>query len=139
MTAHKTRLAALAAGLLFGLGLAISQMINPQKVLNFLDVSGRWDPSLVFVMAAGVAVTLIAFRFVLRADAPLFHPQFHLPTRTDIDGSLVGGAALFGIGWGLAGYCPGPAIAALALGRLEPVIFIVALLIGSELRRLTQQ
>ena len=90
----KKNLAALIAGLLFGLGLAISQMTNPAKVLNFLDITGTWDPTLAFVMGGAVLVTLISFRFILKQDRPLFEGQFHLPTRSDIDGRLLGGAAL---------------------------------------------
>ena len=126
----KKNIAALIAGLLFGLGLAISQMTNPAKVLNFLDITGTWDPTLAFVMGGAVLVTLISFRFILRQEQPLFEGQFHLPTRSDIDGRLLGGAALFGIGWGLAGYCPGPGIAALVMGLSEPVLFVVGLLVG---------
>ena len=127
----KKNIAALIAGLLFGLGLAISQMTNPAKVLNFLDITGTWDPTLAFVMGGAVLVTLISFRFILKQDRPLFEGQFHLPTRSDIDGRLLGGAALFGIGWGLAGYCPGPGIAALVMfvlagtAKLEPKSAVV--------------
>jgi len=126
----KKNIAALIAGLLFGLGLAISQMTNPAKVLNFLDITGTWDPTLAFVMGGAVLVTLISFRFILKQDRPLFEGQFHLPTRSDIDSRLLGGAALFGIGWGLAGYCPGPGVAALAMGLWEPALFVVGLLVG---------
>ncbi len=131
MSAHRRHLAAFASGGVFGLGLAISQMINPQKVQAFLDVAGQWDPSLALVMGAALCVTLVAFRFVLRAPRPLLEPDFHLPTRRDIEPKLLTGAAVFGVGWGLAGYCPGPAIAALPLGSAEPLIFIVAMIAGS--------
>jgi len=123
-------LAAFAFGLLFGCGILISGMGNPAKVLNFFDLAGTWDPSLAFVMGGAVLVTLISFRFILKQDRPLFEGQFHLPTRSDIDGRLLGGAALFGIGWGLAGYCPGPGIAALVMGLWEPALFVVGLLVG---------
>ncbi len=136
MSAVKAHLAAAIAGALFGLGLTISGMTNPQKVLNFLDVFGTWDPSLLLVMAGAVLITLGAFRLVLRADRPLFHPQFHLPTRTDVDARLLLGAAVFGVGWGLAGYCPGPGLAALATGYVDPAIFVIGLVAGSELERL---
>lgn len=127
-------LAALGAGVLFGLGLAISQMVNPEKVLAFLDVgaiaAGRWDPSLALVLLAAVGVNLIGYRFVLGRPHPLFDAKFHLPTRSDLDARLIGGAALFGIGWGLAGYCPGPGIAALVLGHADALWFTGAMLVG---------
>ena len=131
----KKNIAALIAGLLFGLGLAISQMTNPAKVLNFLDITGTWDPTLAFVMGGAVLVTLISFRFILKQDRPLFEGQFHLPTRSDIDSRLLGGAALFGIGWGLVGLCPGPAISSLAFGQTESFVFVAAMLVGSVAAR----
>lgn len=129
-------LAALLAGLLFGLGLAVAQMTNPLKVLAFLDIFGNWDPSLGLVMGGAVAVTLLGFRIILRQPAPLFDTKFHLPTRRDLDRDLIAGAALFGTGWGIAGFCPGPAVAALAYGSLEPVLFVGAMLVGAQLQRL---
>ena len=123
--------AALLAGTLFGLGLAISHMVEPAKVLAFLDVAGRWDPTLPLVMFAAVGVSMLAYRAILRRPRPLFGARFRLPTRTEVDRPLVGGAAIFGIGWGLAGYCPGPAIAALGLGTWEAPVFVGALIIGS--------
>ncbi len=134
MSRARHDLFAFLAGIVFGLGLAISQMINPQKVLAFLDVAGDWDPSLALVMGGALAVTFTAYRLVLRRPSPLFATRFHLPTRTDIDARLLAGAAIFGIGWGAAGYCPGPAIAGIALagyGFLEPFVFIAALLVGT--------
>lgn len=124
-------LVTLIAGLTFGLGLGYAQMIDPEKVLGFLDLFGAWDPTLAFVLGGAVAVTLLTFRFILRQPRPILGRQFYIPTRQDIDWSLVIGAALFGIGWGLGGYCPGPAIAALGLGSLNPVVFIVAMVVGS--------
>lgn len=124
-------LVALLSGLMFGLGLGLSQMIDPQRVLGFLDVAGDWDPSLIFVLGGAVGVTVVAFRLVLRRSQPLFAEGFRLPTRTDIDRPLVLGAVLFGLGWGLGGYCPGPAIAALPLGGWNPVFFLVGLASGS--------
>ncbi len=138
MSAVKRSLVGLAGGTLFGFGLAVSQMINPNKVLGFLDLFGDWDPSLAFVMGGALAVTLVGFRFVLGKDRPVFGDSFGLPTKTELDRSLVLGSALFGVGWGLAGYCPGPAISALALGYWEPVVFVVALLVGSNLHRWQQ-
>lgn len=123
------RLSIFLAGLLFGLGLIVSGMINPAKVIGFLDVAGDWDPSLLLVMAAGAGVTTVAFRLVLRRKQPLFESKFYLPTRTDVDGKLVGGAALFGIGWGIAGLCPGPALTGL-LSLNSSVLMFVAAMIG---------
>ncbi|KAA5803887.1 YeeE/YedE family protein [Alkalicaulis satelles] len=123
-------LAALGAGLLFGLGLVISGMINPAKVLNFLDVAGSWDPSLAFVMGGALAVTAIGYRLVLPRGKPLFAERFALPAARQLDPRLIGGAALFGIGWGLAGFCPGPALSAAALGMAEVYIFLAAMLAG---------
>jgi len=123
-------LIALASGLIFGLGLAISEMVNPAKVLGFLDITGAWDPSLVFVLGGAVAVGFIAFRVILKRPAPAFAEKYDLPTKTAIDLRLIGGAVLFGIGWGLIGLCPGPAIASLAYGNLESVWFLIAMAAG---------
>ncbi len=122
---------ALLAGLLFGLGLGVSQMIDRDRVLGFLDVTGVWDPTLLFVLGGAVGVTVIAFRFVLRRRHPIWADKFYLPTKKDIDRALVIGAAIFGVGWGIAGYCPGPAITALVLGIWNPVLFVLALIAGS--------
>lgn len=130
-------LTALGAGVLFGFGLGLSQMVNPAKVLAFLDVAGDWDPSLALVMAGALAVALPAFRWVLRRGAPLSAPAFALPTAHMIDLRLLGGAALFGVGWGLVGLCPGPAIASLAYGKPGTVVFLLALVAGAALARLT--
>jgi hypothetical protein len=127
--------AALLGGLLFGAGLAVSHMVEPTKVLAFLDVAGRWDPSLAFVMFSAVAVTFVAYRLVARRPTPLLDSKFFLPTRTHVDRPLVVGAAIFGVGWGLAGYCPGPAIAALGLGTWEAPVFVAALAAGSLTHR----
>jgi uncharacterized membrane protein YedE/YeeE len=129
-------LAALAAGLLFGLGLTVSQMANPAKVLGFLDLAGDWDPSLAFVLAGAVATATIGFRLVQRAAGPLLAPTFRLPSATRIDRPLLLGAAIFGLGWGLIGFCPGPALAALGLDGLPVPIFILAMLAGMLLHRL---
>jgi uncharacterized membrane protein YedE/YeeE len=123
-------LGGLIAGLLFGIGLSISGMINPAKVIGFLDIAGEWDPSLAFVMLGGVAVTAIGYRTVLHRSQPLFEPSFALPTRRDIDPSLLLGAGLFGVGWGLGGYCPGPALAGLGFGNTETLGFVAAMLAG---------
>ena len=128
-------LSALLIGLVFGIGIATSGMINPAKVLNFFDIAGTWDPSLAFVMGGAVLVTLVAFRFVLRRAVPLYGERFHLPTLTQLDRKLLGGAALFGIGWGLAGYCPGPALATILSGNAETWLFVPAMLVGGALQR----
>ena len=123
------------AGLVFGLGLLISGMADPAKVQNFLDLAGSFDPSLIFVMAGAVAVTLVGYRLVLRSSKPLLAERFLLPTAKDIDARLVGGAALFGIGWGLSGFCPGPAITSLPLLAKGTLIFVPAMLAGIVLAR----
>ena len=123
-------------GLVFGSGIAISGMIDPAKVLNFFDLAGTWDPSLAFVMGGAVVVTFIGYRLVLRRRAPLFEPRFQVPTASAIDMRLVGGSALFGIGWGIAGFCPGAAIPALGTGRWEVVLFLVSVVAGIGLRRI---
>ncbi|HUT50155.1 MAG TPA: DUF6691 family protein [Alphaproteobacteria bacterium] len=135
----RTILAALVSGLLFGAGLTVSQMVNPAKVLGFLDIAGAWDPSLAFVLGGAVAVWGAAFAVTKRMRAPVFAASFAIPNRRDIDAKLVGGAALFGIGWGLVGYCPGPAISSLALGRWEPAVFLAAMLAGMFAYRLIPQ
>ena len=124
------KLATLLSGLLFGTGLTISGMINPMKILNFLDISGPWDPTLIFVMGAGVVVTLLGYQIIFKRSAPLFATSFRLPTSQDIDVKLLGGAALFGLGWGLTGFCPGPAIASLVFGRTESITFVIAMAAG---------
>ena len=126
-------LVALASGALFGAGLAVSHMVDPAKILGFLDVAGDWDPSLAFVMGGAVAVTAVAFPLVLRRPHPLGVEGFSVSAARAIDGRLVGGAGLFGVGWGLVGLCPGPAIASLAFGRIETVVFLVAMVAGAAL------
>lgn len=116
------------SGALFGAGLLISQMTNPSKVLAFLDVFGEWDPSLAFVMGGALLVTFIGYRLVLRRKAPFLGQAFQLPNRRDIDFRLVGGAAMFGVGWGLAGLCPGPALASLFFGGVSVLVFVGAML-----------
>ena len=118
-------------GGIFGLGIAVSGMINPAKVLNFFDIAGAWDPSLVFVMGGGLAAAFVGYRLIFaRRTAPVFEPAFALPSGKDIDVELVGGAALFGIGWGIAGFCPGGAIPALGLGYSATPIFVAAVIGG---------
>ncbi len=128
----KHNLIALTCGIFFGLGLGISQMIDSSRVLGFLDVAGRWDPTLLFVLGGAVGVTVIAFRFVLRRKNPFFAEKFYLPTKTTIDRQLLVGAAIFGIGWGISGFCPGPGISSLALfNSWNPLFFVAALAVGS--------
>ncbi|VEP13085.1 conserved membrane hypothetical protein [Hyella patelloides LEGE 07179] len=127
----KQNLIAILSGLLFGFGLSLSQMIDRDRVLEFLDVTGNWDSTLLFVLGGAVGVTVITFRFVLRSPQPIFGNKFYLPTRKDIDLPLILGAAIFGIGWGIAGYCPGPGITALVLGIGNPVLFMIAFIVGS--------
>jgi len=126
----KTNLVALLAGIIFGLGLALSQMIDPNKVLNFLDVTGNWDPSLAFVMMGALAVSILSFRFILKRSAPLFETGFHVSKQSVITKPLLIGAGLFGIGWGMTGYCPGPAVASLGLLSVEGLVMVVAIYAG---------
>ena len=126
--------AALLCGALFGFGLALSGMVDPARVLGFLDIaSGRWDPSLMFVLGGAVVVAFIGVRIQRRMARPLVDTQFHLPQSRKIDARLIGGAALFGVGWGLAGFCPGPAIAALTLGGAPVLLFVAAMAAGMAL------
>ncbi len=123
----------LLCGLIFGTGLAMSGMTDTAKVLGFLDLSGNWVPDLAFVMGGAVLVTVVAFRFVLRRQTPLLGKKFFVPGTTVLDGKLLGGAAIFGIGWGLYGYCPGPALSAMAYGETNTFIFVAAMLAGMAL------
>ncbi|MGF1463512.1 MAG: DUF6691 family protein [Maricaulaceae bacterium] len=132
MTGLFRAVAAGLSGLIFGLGLVVSGMINPAKVLNFLDIAGTWDPSLMFVMGGGLLVTAPALRW-LGGSKPWFDSQTHWPGATAIDAKLLGGAALFGVGWGLVGYCPGPAIAALGAKPWPTLVFIAAMIGGMRL------
>lgn len=127
--------AALSAGVLFGVGLAMSGMTDPLRVLGFLDIFGDFDPALLFVLGGAVAVTSIAFRFVLRMPAPVFADRFHISKVRAVDRQLLGGAALFGIGWGIAGYCPGPALAGLGVLSREALWFVPAMVAGAVIHR----
>lgn len=131
----KTSLTALAAGILFGIGLAVSEMTNPAKVQNFLDVFGSWDPSLAFVMAGALSVSIFGFRAARRRSAPLAAARFRIPTELGLDAELVVGAALFGVGWGLGGLCPGPSLANLSQGIGGVYLFVVAMFAGISLYR----
>lgn len=121
---------ALLSGLLFGIGLIVSGMANPAKVMGFLDITRVWDPSLAFVMGGAISVGFFAFRMAARRKRPLCGDKMHLPTANHIDKRLVGGALLFGIGWGLAGICPGPGLVLLGAGFRQGVIFVLAMLAG---------
>ena len=122
---------ALLSGSLFGYGLSLSGMVDPARVLGFLDIaSGRWDPSLMFVLGGAVCIAFIAVTIQRRLQRPVFDTQFQIPERTDIDARLIGGSVLFGIGWGLAGFCPGPALSALTTGLTPVLLFIVAMIAG---------
>lgn len=132
-------LALYAIGLIFGLGISISGMANPAKVVNFFDVFGTWDPSLAFVMGGALVVTFIGYRLVWRRPAPLTEPAFSLPPTDKIDARLIGGALTFGLGWGIAGFCPGGALPALGTGRSEVLIFTAALVCGILLAKALQR
>ena len=121
---------ALLAGVVFGIGLIVSGMANPAKVLGFLDLSGRWDPSLAFVMGGAILVGVVAFAWSRRRTVSLLGLQMRLPTATQVDRRLVAGSLLFGIGWGIAGFCPGPALVALGMGEHKALLFVAAMLAG---------
>lgn len=131
------RIAALVSGILFGLGMAVSGMIDPAKVIGFLDISGNWDPSLAFVMGGALAVFMPSYFLIIKPrKQSVSGAEMCTPTNTKIDARLLSGAAIFGIGWGLAGICPGPAVASLALGNVSIVLFFVAMLAGSIFAKL---
>jgi len=123
-------------GLVFGIGIAISGMADPAKVLNFFDIAGTWDPSLIFVMGGGLIVTFIGYRFVLKQPSPLLAGSFVLPKSKRLDRRLLGGSALFGIGWGIAGFCPGGVLPVVGTGRPDVLIFVAALIAGMLTARL---
>jgi uncharacterized membrane protein YedE/YeeE len=125
-------------GLVFGVGISISGMANPAKVLNFFDIAGTWDPSLIFVMGGALVTTLIGYRLVFGRTAPILSDRFQVPTSRAIDAKLIGGSAVFGIGWGIAGFCPGGALPALGTGRWEVFAFTAAVVAGIFLARYIQ-
>lgn len=125
--------AALASGIVFGFGLSLSGMLNPVRVQGFLDVFGNWDPSLAFVLGGAVVVAFIGVQVMKKMQHPAFDDSFHVPTNRKIDGPLVIGSALFGLGWGIGGFCPGPAVASLSVGIPQTILFVVAMLIGMTL------
>jgi uncharacterized protein len=126
----------LISGILFGFGLALSGMVSPGKVVGFLDITGNWDPSLLFVMGGGVLVTVISFHFLLKRSNPIFGGQLILPTKQDIDMPLLAGAGIFGVGWAFGGLCPGPALSALAYGNEKIFIFVGAMVVGIALAKI---
>ncbi|EEX32013.1 transporter [Vibrio coralliilyticus] len=130
------RISALVSGLLFGIGMALSGMTNPENVIGFLDVTGAWNPSLVFVMGGALLIFAPAYHFLIKPQAKaLSGDVLSLPTKVQLDSKLIYGAALFGVGWGLAGICPGPAITSLAFGNLDIAIFIASMVSGSLLAK----
>ncbi len=131
--------ASLLAGLVFGLGLILSGMANPAKVLGFLDLAGAWDPSLALVMMGAIAVGLVAFALVRQRTMSFLGLDMKLPTARHIDRRLIGGSLLFGVGWGIAGFCPGPALAALGMGEIKAVVFVGAMLLGMGLFELLER
>lgn len=132
------QLTAFGCGLLFGLGLALSGMTHAEKVLSFLDVTGQWDGSLLLVVGGAVLTAMVAFHFILKRNSPLLGESFDLPKETSVDLKLVAGAVIFGLGWGAAGYCPGPAIALLAQPNIEAVYFLPSMIAGWGLYSLTR-
>ena len=131
-------ISALLAGIIFGVGLVVSGMSNPAKVLNFLDIAGTFDPSLIFVMGGAVVVVFVGYKLVLKRKTPIFDNAFHIPTRKDIDKNLIIGSAIFGIGWGIGGFCPGPSLTAILLGSEGIVYFFPALLVGLIITKLVK-
>lgn len=131
----RTMAPALLTGILFGAGLTVSDMVNPARVLAFLDIAGAWDPALAFVMAGAVLASAIGYIMSRRMRRPVFGTDFFIPENRRLDSQLIGGAALFGAGWGLAGFCPGPAVAGLIFGLWQPWLFVAAMLVGMVLQR----
>jgi uncharacterized membrane protein YedE/YeeE len=131
-------LSAWAIGLIFGLGISLSGMANPAKVLNFFDLAGAWDPSLAFVMGGALVTTFIGYRLVFRRPAPVLDAGFHLPQAKAIDVRLIGGSVIFGIGWGISGFCPGGALPALGTGAGDVLAFVAALVVGLLIARALQ-
>lgn len=130
---------ALLAGLIFATGLIVSGMANPAKVLGFLDIAGNWDPSLAFVMAGAIAVGSVGFAIARRLKRSLFNAPMSLPTATHIDRRLLAGSAMFGAGWGLAGFCPGPALLSAGSGEFKAMLFVIAMLVGMKIFALVEQ
>lgn len=132
----KNSLAALGIGFIFAIGLGVSGMTQPQKVVGFLDLFGSWDASLIFVMIGAILVHFLSFKFTRRLDKPLLDTKWHVPTKKEITPALIIGSTLFGIGWGLGGYCPGPALTSVASFELRPLIFVGSMIAGMYLFKL---
>ncbi len=128
----KRQLVAFLCGLLFALGLGIAGMTRPEKIIGFLDVTGRWDPDLLWVMAAAISVTALGYRWTFKRDRPLVGAVFHLPKLGSLDVRLIAGSALFGVGWGLGGFCPGPALTSLVSGLFTVWVFVLSMLLGMK-------
>ncbi len=126
----KARLAIFLSGMLFAIGLGVAGMTLPSRVIGFLDIFGAWDPTLVFVMVGGIGVHAAAYRMIAHRPSPIFEAKFHIPARHAVDRKLLVGSAIFGIGWGIGGYCPGPGLVSLASFRPEPVLFVAAMVVG---------
>ena len=126
----KSQISSLLIGFIFAIGLGVSGMTRPEKVISFLDIFGNWDPSLVFVMGGALLVHIILFKSIMKRSTPIFSSKFHVPNRRDISSRLILGSLLFGVGWGLAGYCPAPAITSLSSLTLNPFIFVLSMLAG---------
>jgi uncharacterized membrane protein YedE/YeeE len=129
----KNSMAALVVGFIFALGLGLSGMTQPQKVIGFLDLFGNWDPSLIFVMIGAIFVHFVTYRFIKNRNSPLLSPHWHVPTKRDITPALTIGSFIFGVGWALGGYCPGPAVTSLASFDSKPMVFVISMLIGMYL------
>lgn len=132
----KNGLAALAVGFIFALGLGISGMTQPQKVIGFLDLFGQWDPSLIFVMVGGIIVHFLTYKLIRKRTSPLLSTQWHVPTKKDITPALLIGSFIFGVGWALGGFCPGPAVTSLASFEKTPLIFVISMVVGMYLFKL---
>lgn len=135
----KNGLAALVVGFVFAIGLGISGMTQPQKVVGFLDLFGNWDPSLIFVMVGGIIVHFATYKLIRKRKSPLLSKDWHVPTKKEITPALVIGSLLFGIGWGLGGFCPGPAVTSLASFEPKPYIFVLSMIVGMFLFRLVDK
>lgn len=135
----KNSIAALVVGFVFAIGLGLSGMTQPQKVIGFLDLFGNWDPSLIFVMIGAIVVHFVTFKVIRKRNYPLFSNQWHVPTKKEITPALMTGAFIFGIGWALGGFCPGPAITAMASFEKAPFVFVISMLVGMFLFRLVDK
>lgn len=135
----KSHISAVAVGFLFALGLGISGMTNPQKVFGFLDLFGAWDPSLMFVMVGAIAVHALSYQWIRKLKTPFFEKEWHVPNKKDITPRLIIGAFIFGVGWGLAGYCPGPAITSLPSLQVAPLLFVFGMVLGMIFYKITQK